>query len=235
MGDFMFDVIIVAVLILFAWRGAAKGLILSLCGLAAVFVAFFAAQFVSDTFCEPVGNILRPIITQSIHSVVPEPQPATVESEPNTSAAMSIYPSVEEILASIQEEGLFEGFSSFLEKGVKSNAVEQSNWASPIDALAGYLAKGIAKTLLFSIVFFGGLLAWFLLSHALDLAFKLPILAEVNLAGGLVRGLVKGVLLAMVLVWLGQLAGVVPNPPETPVVSLFTVAKLGELLENLPA
>lgn len=66
MGDFLFDIIIVAVLVLFAWRGAAKGLILSLCGLAAVFVAFFAAQFISEQFCAPVSNIFRPIIIQAV-------------------------------------------------------------------------------------------------------------------------------------------------------------------------
>ena len=84
-------------------------------------------------------------------------------------------------------------------------------------------------------MFFGGLLAWFLLSHALDLAFKLPILAEINLAGGLIIGLVKGGLLTVVLVWLGQVIGLVPNPPDTPVLSMFTVDRLWELLGALPA
>ena len=35
------------------------------------------------------------------------------------------------------------------------------------------------------------------------------------------------------LVWLGQLAGVVPCPPDTPVLSLFTVDRLWELLGGL--
>lgn len=230
MGDFTFDVIIIVVLILFAWRGAAKGLILSLCGLAAVFVAFFAAQFVSEQFCVPVSNIIRPVVAQSFWDLMPE-QPVAAEGEEPVEAAYTL----DQVLNSVLKEGLFEGFSSFLEEGVKSKAVEKDSRISPVDALAGYLALGIARTLLFSIVFFGGLLASFLLSHALDIAFKLPILAEVNLAGGLLLGLVKGVLVAMVLVWVGQLAGVVPNPPETPVLSLFTVDKLGELLQNLPA
>ena len=234
MGNYLFDVIIVALLALFAWRGAAKGLILSLCGLAAVFVAFFAAQLISDTFCDPVGNILRPIIAQSFSELMPDAQPTTVETEPNTYTVGFSY-TLDDMLTSIQEEGLFKGFSSFLEEGVKNNAVEESNQLSPLEALAGYLAKGIAKALLFAIVFFGGLLAWFLFSHALDLAFKLPILAEVNLAGGLIVGLVKGVLFTIVLVWLGQTAGIVPNPPKTPVLSLFTVKKLWELLGGLPA
>ena len=40
MGAYLFDIIIVALLALFAWRGATKGLILSLCGLAAIFAAY---------------------------------------------------------------------------------------------------------------------------------------------------------------------------------------------------
>lgn len=234
MGNYLFDIIIIALLVLFAWRGAAKGLILSLCGLAAVFVAFFAAQFISDTFCAPVGNILRPIIAQSFSELVPEDPLTVVEVGPNQSTVGYSY-TLDDLLVSVQEKGLFKGFSDFLEEGVKNKAVEESSHASPLDALAGYLSKAIARTLLFGIVFIGVLLVWFLVSHALDLAFKLPILAEVNLAGGLIVGLVKGVLFTIVLVWLGQTAGVVPNPPETPVLSLFTVKKLWELLSGLPA
>ena len=75
---------------------------------------------------------------------------------------------------------------------------------------------------------------WFLASHALDMAFKLPLLSEVNLAGGLLFGLVKGALLTIILVWLGQMSGVIPAHPDTPVLSLFTVDKLWELLAGLP-
>ena len=228
MGDFMFDFIIIVILVLFAWRGASKGLILSLCGLLAVFVAFFAAQMVSDTFCAPVAGILRPIISQKIWDVIPVSGVAA-ETEGAVPAV-----SADQVLAAVRANGLFEGFSDFMEQRVAMDAIGDGP-LSPVDALAGYLAKGIAKTLLFNLVFFGGLLAWFLLSHALDIAFKLPVLAEVNLAGGLIVGLAKGVLVVIMLVWVGQLAGVVPSPPETPVLSLFTVDSLGRLLENLPA
>lgn len=227
MGDYMFDIIIIALLVLFAWRGAAKGLVLSLCGLAAIFVAYFGAQFLSEQFCEPVGNILRPIIIQTVRR-------ADAEPEVNPDDPEDTY-TVDELLTSIQEKELFEGFSDFLEQGVVNDTVISHGPLSPMDALAGYLAKAIAKALLFGVVFFGGLLVWFLLSHALDLAFKLPILAEVNLAGGLLIGLIKGGRLAIVLVWLGQVAGFLPNPPQSPVLSLFTVDKLWELLNALPA
>lgn len=224
MGTYIFDILIVALLALFAWRGAAKGLVLSLCGLAAVFVAFFCAQFLSDQFCVPVAGILRPIVTQTIRGADAEPVPSNPEQGYT----------VEELLSSIQEKGLFEGFSAFLEQGVADDSLGRGS-LSPLDALAGYLSKAIARALLFGGSFLAILLIWFLVSHALDLAFHLPILSHVNTAGGLLAGLVKGGLLAVVLVWLGQLAGVIPIPPETPVLSLFTVDRLWELLSELPA
>ena len=224
MEAYIFDIAIIALLALFAWRGAAKGLVLSLCGLAAVFVAFFAAQFLSEQFCKPVAGILRPIVIQTVRGADAEPVPANPETGYTA----------DELLRSIQEKGLFEGFSSFLEQGVASDAVGHGP-QSPLESLAGYLSLGIARSLLFGLVFLAVLLVWFLMSHALDLAFKLPILAEVNLAGGLLVGLVKGGLLTVVLVWMGQVAGLVPNPPSTPIVSLFTVDKLWELLGALPA
>lgn len=224
MGTYIFDILIVALLALFAWRGAAKGLVLSLCGLAAVFVAFFCAQFLSDQFCVPVAGILRPIVTQTIRGADAEPVPSNPEQGYT----------VEELLSSIQEKGLFEGFSAFLEQGVADDSLGRGS-LSPLDALAGYLSKAIARALLFGGSFLAILLIWFLVSHALDLAFHLPILSQVNTAGGLLAGLVKGGLVAVVLVWLGQLAGVIPIPPETPVLSLFTVDRLWELLSELPA
>ena len=225
--SFLFDIGIVLLLAFFAWRGAVKGLILSLCGLVAVFVAFFAAQLLSDMFCVPVANIIRPIISSSLQEAAPESGPAAAEE------GQSAY-SLDDLLASVKENGLFEGFAEFMEQGAADDAIESES-LSPVDALAGYLSRGMAKALLFGLLFVGVLLAWFLVSHTLDLAFKLPILAEVNLIGGLLLGLVKGVLLIIVLVWLGQLAGVIPNQPDTPILSLFTVGRLSELLESLPS
>lgn len=233
--SYIFDIGIVLLLAFFAWRGAARGLILSLCGLATVFVAFFAAQFISDAFCTPVANIIRPVIAQSISELVPPPQDILEELDPDATEEAVSGISMDELMSAIRDNELFEGFSAFLEEGAAKIAAEAAEWTSPVNALAGYLSRGIAKALLFGIVFVGIQLIWFLLSHTLDLAFKLPILSQVNLACGLVFGLAKGVLLIVVLVWLGQLTGLVPADPSTPVLSLFTVKRLGELLSGLPS
>lgn len=222
--SYLFDIFIIALLAFYAWRGAAKGLVLSLCGLITVFVAFFGARFISEQFYEPVSTIIRPLIAQALHEV----EPATVGS------AQAAY-SLEDMLFNLQQADLFSGFFNFLSDAVANHAIDASGASSLADAMASYLAKGIARAVLFALSYLAILLAWFLASHALDLAFQLPGLAQVNLAGGLILGLVKGVLLIVVLVWLGQLAGWVPAEPASPVLSLFTVDRLWELLHELPA
>lgn len=220
--DYLFDIAILALLALLAWRGWARGLALSLCGLAAVFAAFFAAQFVSETFCAPVAGILRPSIVHKVQKSDAEP----AASDPQAGYTAG------ELLASIQEKGLYKGFSDFLERGVDSDSIVPQ---SPLESLASYLAKGIARAALFAGTFFLVLLLWFLISRALGLAFELPVLSWINGAGGAALGVVKGVLIAMVAVWAGQLLGLVPNPPATPVASLFTAQRLWALLDSLPA
>ena len=230
----LIDVVIVLLLAFFAWRGAVKGLILSLCGLAAVFVAFFAAQLISSVFCEPVSNIIRPVIENGITEAMEDVIRNTEFSVPGGVAVSVDDIPLNSLLSAIQESDMFRGLSQLLEDAVKNNLIQQGT-RTAVQAVSGYIALLIARTALFGLSYVAVLLIWFLVSHALDLAFKLPILAQVNLAGGLAFGLIKGVLLIIVLVWLGQTVGVIPNPPESPILSLFTVEGLGKLLAGLPA
>ena len=219
--SYIFDVVIILVLAFFAWRGASRGLIMSLFGLMAAFVAFFAGRIISDAFCDPVANIIRPMITQSVQDAAQRVENLHLGEEDYT---------VDDLLDYLRKNERFQGFTDYIARVAPSGPQR-----SPVNALSGYLSKGIARVALFGIVFVGVQLVWFLVSQTLDLAFKLPILAQVNLAGGLVFGLIQGVLLVIVLVWLGRMSGVVPTEPDTPILTLFTVERLSELLESLPA
>ena len=223
--SFLFDAVIVLLLAFFAWRGSVRGLVLSLCSLAVVFAAFFAARSASDAFCVPVSNIVRPVITRSVRDAVREVESLGAEAE-------QYGYTLDGLLGCLEENERFRGFSGFVRRAAPADIPVRD---SPVGTLAGWLSKGIAKIAVFGGVFLVVQLVWFLLSHTLELKVRLPIPAGINLAGGLVIGLTKGVLLTVVLVWLGQASGVIPNPPETPVLSLFTVEKLSELLATLPA
>lgn len=215
MSAYIFDIVIVAVLAFFAWRGGKKGLILTLFGLAGLFVAFFGARFLSGALREPVADLIRPSICRSIEGLEADAGEGVL--------------TVEELLDAVNDSSLFSGLTKFLD----ADSVNQTGSRTAAQALADALADLAAGAGLFALAFLAILLIWFLISHALDLAFHLPILSAVNLAGGVILGLVKAALLVIVLVWLAQLAGWIPAEPTTPVVSLFTPKRLLELLDRL--
>lgn len=236
----VFDILILAVLAFFTWRGAKKGLILTLCGFAGIILAFLGARLVSEAFYRPVSNILQPGVYQTILGAQPE-DGAPESSQPPSSGNQGEDPqpapsySLEELIQSIQEAGLFSGLASFLDQASDWQQLQTSPAPSPAQALSSYLAQLIAKAGLFVLSFLLILLVWFLAGHLLDLAFQLPILSAVNLAGGALIGLVKAALIVIVLVWVGQLAGWIPTDPDTPVLSLFTLQGIRQLLNGLLA
>lgn len=237
MTAYIFDVIIILVLAFFAWRGAKKGLILTLCGLLGLLVAFFGAQFISSQFYQPVAHIVQPAIYQTIRGAEPE-QVQESGDQPSSNLAPDAQEPVpdytlEQLLESIQENRLFPGFSYFLYQAMDDPSIPSEGGLTVAKALSNYLAALVAKAGLFALSFLLILIVWFLVSHVLDLAFHLPILASVNTVGGLAAGLLKAALIVFILVWLGQLSNVVPANPTTPVLTLFTPKGLGAFLDQL--
>lgn len=220
------EVIIVLVLIFFAWRGAKKGLILSLLGLAGLVVAFFGARFVSTTFHEPVADIIEPGIYQGIKEME-EDALRGIELE------FDLESSVDGLVELLKEQELFPSLVELLETAIAEDGIPSSDGLSAAESLATYLATLAAKAGLFILSFLIILLLWFLISRALDLAFKLPILSTINTLGGLILGLAKAVVVVIVLVWVGQLVGLLPAHPTTPILSLFTLEGITDLLNKL--
>ena len=74
--------------------------------------------------------------------------------------------------------------------------------AGVIQALAEYAAVQLTRAVLFLVCFIAVLAAWTLLSRALDLAFRLPVLSTLNHWAGALMGLATGVLVAVIALWL---------------------------------
>ena len=65
-----YDLVILAVLALFAWMGYRRGFVLTLCSLLAVFVALIGASILSNALAEPVAKAIEPAVASSIHDTV---------------------------------------------------------------------------------------------------------------------------------------------------------------------
>lgn len=244
MTAYLFDIAILVILVLFAIFGARKGFVLTLFGLAGLFVAFFGARFLSARLYQPVSDLIQPGIYETITGVgrgdsdpapsaEPSPSPSP-DAEPENSAGdrSDAALSLDDLLERIKSADLYKGLTDLLEDAVHTDKIQETT-GSPAGALADYAADLIAKAVLFLAGFLVILLLWTLLGKLLDLACRLPVLSAANHLGGAALGLVKGTLIVIILVWLGQLFSLVPRQPETPVLKLFSNGNLIRLLDGL--
>ena len=212
MNYILFDLAILAVLALFLWRGYAKGFILTLCGFLAIFVALIGASILSNALAEPVAKTMEPVIAHRIQDALAQ----AIEETDFISVDGSIVQTPEElplheVIQQLTESKLYQNFAASFQAAVDSGAAEITTNAAR--SIAHFAAVQIARTVIFA-VSFAILIAWFFLSHALDLVAKLPVLNSVNqLAGGAV-GLAKGVLLLFIAAWLFKDSFVPPEAVE---------------------
>ena len=224
--DIILDVAIVLILIVFAWSGARKGLILTVLSVVGLFVAFLGARFVSATFYEPVSDIIQPGIYQEFEEM---------ESQllQGSDISIDLNDSVEVLVDTLQEQELFPGLVDLLKTAVDDSTYVGNDALSTAENLSVFLADLLATAGLFVPSFLVILLVWFLITRALDLAFKLPILKAINIGGGFILGLAKGIVIVVVLIWIAQLLNWLPAEPTTPFLRLFTVDGITGLLNRL--
>ena len=191
MRPIYFDILIAAIVVLAALRGKHRGFILTLCGFLAIFVAFLGASIISGLLAQPVAAMLRPAIEQAVLSILDNRvaiDPATAELP------------LSAVLGTLQGVPFFSGLAEHFRSALESGAVELAGSAAL--ALADYAAAQLARILLFILSFIAILIVWWVMSHALDLAFHLPGLNFLNRFGGLVLGFGQGLALCFILCWL---------------------------------
>ena len=173
------DGLILAVLLLFALVGAHRGFILSLCGLLAVLVAFVGASF--------NASIQQQVAEEGSAALSPDDVP------------------LDGVLNALREMGFYETLINTVDKAVENGMTSVA--ASAAAAVAAAIAQSAAYLILFLLGFALILIAWKLISHALDLVARLPGLHFLNKTCGALFGLVQACVLLFVAAWLLQFFG----------------------------
>ena len=201
----IYDGIIVATLAYFFLRGRKKGLILALCGLAAFFVAIIGARMASDAFAPKVADILQPHFSTVIEShlgngLEERLEELLITGEQGDNA-------IAKLLTAL---GYYDEVADAIRTAVSGQAAQTA--ADVAVALARTVAEVVAGVLVFIVAFLLITVGWFLLSHALDLAARLPILNGLNRTLGGLFGLLQGMLLLFLIAWVLRLmGGVIPQ------------------------
>lgn len=186
----IYDLVLVAALGVFVWLGWKKGLLLSLCGLVVVLLAFWGAGFLADTLDDPIANAVEPALATSIQESLSRSVTDTV-TDPVTDPVNSlrdmggVYTWAADLLG--QEK---EAMSSALLDTVQGVA----------QAAARAIAVQVAHNIIFAVAFVLLFVLLTLLLHALDLVAKLPGLHFCNGLGGGLIGLVKGFVILLVVI-----------------------------------
>ena len=205
----IFDLIVAIVLIVSVVQGYRKGFVLTLCGFLAVFVAFIGASILSDALAGPVSRAITPAVESGIQDTIGSYYQYTPPLSEGSAQEDSFFQDLplEDALAALQDSALYrtltQNFQQAVESGVETVA------ANAVQALAEYVAAQLTRMVLFLLSFVIILAGWFVLSHALDLAFRLPVLSTLNQWSGAVIGLIKGGVLLFIACWLFR--GLIPQ------------------------
>ena len=194
MSWLIFDAVLGIVLVLAAVQGYRKGFVLTLCGFLAVFVAFFGASVLSNALAGPVAEAIRPVVEerleQAMQKSLEEQGWSDGEGEQPEDGSQTPAPenqfSLEQVLELIQESKLFQSFSGALHSAISQGLLEVTTSAA--QAVAGYLAREVARMALFLICFALVLVGWTMLS--------------LNHWSGAAVGLGKGCVLLFIACWL---------------------------------
>ena len=197
------DLIVLAVLILFAVLGAYRGLILSLCGLIAVVVAVLGASFIARTLSPMVADALEPRFAAAIEEQLNE-----YLREQAQAGADALTPEevpLSGVLDALREMGFYERLIDQVDQAVEAGMAQAA--ASAAAQVAAAVSQSAAYAILFLAAFLFLLIVWKLISHALDLVARLPGLHFLNKTGGALFGLIQACILLWIALWLLQFWG----------------------------
>lgn len=192
----LYDLAILAVLVICLAVGWHRGLLLSLCGLVVVVAAYLGAGLVADTLSTPVADFLQPKLAETMEDAIER----HLAAEPQTE---------EDPLSALQDMGgLYSWAAEQLEDLQDDLAQTVSDSVTKVAlSAATALARRLAHSILFVLGFLVLFVALTIALHALNLVAKLPGLHFCNALGGGLIGLVKGVLYVFVAICFLQIFG----------------------------
>ena len=197
------DIVVAAILGGFVVWGGSRGLVRSLAGLVAVVIALVGAGIAAATFAPPAARFVTPLIAEEIQERVEE---AVTSRETGTESVQA--PEMSEL--SIGELLTVLG----LDEDVRSRLTEQAETAvrdtgaAVIEAVVESVAYSFIYGALYILSFLLLLLLVRVLIGAMDLVMKLPGLNLLNALGGAAAGLIEGILLLFLAVWVLRRLGV---------------------------
>ena len=201
------DAIVVIILVVAVCYGAKRGLLESLAGLIIVVMALVGAGIAAGTFTEPVAGFVTPLVEERVAERVE----AALEEQTGAFAgewSVEELPDLEELPVAelLALMGLDETVRASLAE--RAQTMIRDTGATLVSAVVESLVRSFVYGVLFLLAFLAILLLLKVLVGAMGLVLRLPGLRLLNALGGAVIGLIEGVLLLFLAVWVCRKLGV---------------------------
>lgn len=201
------DAVAVAILAFFVLWGAHQGLLRSLAGLLTIVVALVGAGLIAGALADSAARLAGPLVEERIRTQVDEAITAQ-SSQKVEMPELDVEGGDEEF--DIQDllalMGLDQDVRDSLTEEIQEKAVDAGT------TIAAAVVESVVRSVLYGVVFLLSFLALTVLLKlaigALDLVAKLPGLHLLNTLGGAAAGLVQGVVLAFLAIWIARRLGV---------------------------
>ena len=201
------DAVAVAILAFFVLWGAHQGLLRSLAGLLTIVVALVGAGLIAGALADSAARLAGPLVEERIRTQVDEAITAQA-SQKVEMPELDVEGGDEEfdIADLLALMGLDQDVRDSLTEEIQEKAVDAGT------TIAAAVVESVVRSVLYGVVFLLSFLALTVLLKlaigALDLVAKLPGLHLLNTLGGAAAGLVQGVVLAFLAIWIARRLGV---------------------------
>ena len=211
------DLAIIAIIAFCGWRGYKNGLIRGVFGIVSLVVSLFIASIAANAYSEEFTDMLDPFVGGIVDSMLGEIADADSDSESEPQDNITTYDnrsdSFTTAFTALRRIGLPESPAARVaELAIKDEEGEKPT--GPLSELiAGKLSSALAFVAVFGIAFVLLAIIFAVIGNLVGFVFSLPGLKILDIASGVVFGLVKGFLIVFALTTVVRYMGVLA--PET--------------------
>ena len=210
MMKWIIDLILLAVVLLSAYNGYKRGLINEIGAMLCLLVSLYAATMVANTVSFEVVSAVKPFAGGFIEAVIADDVPQHLGYEVDEYSISDIVANDPQKAFEVAEStfrcmGVYEATAADLAQDVMDYQAANNVGLRPaiIDVTCNTVVFAGAVALFFTII----LIFLTVLGNIPNISFRLPNMEEVDELGGAIVGIMRGVLLGMLAVWVLKFMG----------------------------
>ena len=213
------NIVLIGILVICAWQGFKKGIIMGIVGVLVIILSLYGAQLLANAFSSEVLPVMKPFVSGVMDTNIEETAYEVLGYEPDENGNYSVPLSLNDLMNTYPESrveicrwvyrdlGLYDTLANDLAKKAVASADQNEIEVS----------AAVTNTLCESASWYGCFIIAFILIFSVltvivnlpNLSFRIPYVGFINDLGGLAIGIYTGLLFCSLLLWLVQFSGII--------------------------